>query len=849
MKRKDVSTDQYRADLTARLRAIVEAAATRALPRGRAGDLIATDVVGVLGAPKTVEDRALLRDAETARARLYLASGAKTPLDAATALLYAADYEAELPPDPGRAADTAPLARAVLDRLRPLRSKRRAFRVFAALADAVAVAPDRTGGAAALFAASPEYLDGAKRRFSPAAVGALLDKMQAAIRRDASLDPDVRDKLQSKLFRSALDVGDARRAADYWPGAAFTTPEDVERLAAAAAESERLDDALLGAVENALRLGDGPRSRLERPLRARASVGDATAEADLAGLEGLNRALAFHYADQPWPWKNLLRVAVRRGRSAEAFATFARFSEAASDLGDAPTAVAPLLLADGFRRLAAEFGDAATRLLAQAELALAADPRRASDELLGELERTFLDDSVPPILRNRAAQLRGRLAFAAGRPEEATGLLERALSCDPENAELSGDLAEVLAARGDFARALAFVQVALEAGEAPRLLELRSACLEAAGDVEGAADALKRALDLHLEHETDPPDDRRATRVAEAERAYARLGRRGPEFSPFLARLRADAETAAPAVRRGLERPEAARRRAAHLCDRADRPRDVLALLAPWRGRLATDEDLASLAARAAVALGRPEDALTLLQPFGPESDARVRTARGEALAALGRHAEAADELEAAAVAGDLERAGSALVRLELARGRPDAALARCAKGLADPGLPRPAAAALELMRAAAFEAKGDAHAALAACAASLERRESDAARARFARVATTAGLETDETYARAELLYRAVEAVQGVACAEANLWASIAAMALGRPAPIGPDEAADRLVDPSVDGGPGGRSRRIAGEWLRSVLVAPSEEPATACFTPDPEPVGTDTRAVGPFE
>lgn len=834
--------------LDARLSALEQATLERSMPRGEAGDRIAEEVVKAAGPPTTPEDRLLLLRAETLRARLYLQSGAKTPLDAATALLYAAEHEATLSPDPDRADVLAPLALAVLERLRPLRSKRRSFRVFMVLTDAAAIRPEAAGGAAAVFELAPAYLDGAKRRFPPRLIGGLLDKLQTALRRDAGVDPDVRDRLQTRLFRWAIEFGDARRGLDYWPGAAFVTPKDSEALALVCAAAPRIDDDLLGAVEHALHLGEDARRRLEKALRDRSRVAQETPDEDLAGLEGLNRRMVAYYGAEAWVWNNLLRCAVRRGRPADAFAAFARLSERAAELDDAPVLVAPLLLKTGFRRLASEFGDAATRLLAQAELTLGTDPRRASDEMLGQLERVFMDDGVPPILRNRAAQLRGRLAYAAGRAEEAVEHLERALSRDHENAELAGDLAEVLAAAGDFRRAAAFVDVALEGGEAPRLLELKAACLEGSGDVALAADRLKRAVDLDGDHAAHASADGRAALVAETERSYARYGADGAPFSPFLARLRADAETAAPAVRRGLERPDAARRRAVHLCDRVGRWRDVLALLAPWRSRLAQDEDLAVLAARAAVGIGRGDEALRLLEPFATDAEPRVRTARGEALAAVGRHAEAAAELEAAGAAGDLERAGAALARLELLRGRPDAALARIATALEDPGLPRAAAAGFLALRAAAYEAKGDALTALGACVESLERFESESARTSFVRIAVTAALECEDKFLRADLLFRAVDGAAGPASGDIVVWASIANLALGRPSELDADEAADKLSDLRLDCGPGGRSRRIVDAWVREQLAAPPSEISLVCTTPEPATAGTDT-ASGPFE
>ncbi|HYC76054.1 MAG TPA: tetratricopeptide repeat protein, partial [Planctomycetota bacterium] len=493
MIRKTLSAVRLREKLAKRLDALERAADVGAISRGGAGDLVAEDVVERMPAPQDAADRELLWRAEFLRARLYRASARKSALDAATALLRAAEHEATLPPAPARSALVAPFARDLLERLRPLGSKRRAFRVFAVLADAVAVAPEAGPRGAELIDLAPAYLEGAVRRFSSAEIGRLLDKLQAALRRDAAPDAHARDRLQARLFRFALDAGDARRALDAWPGAAFVTPDDAERLARVAACAARFDDDVLAAIENGLRLGDAVRRRLERPLRDRARPAPDATEAQLRELEALNRAVARRYAAESWPWRHLAAIAARRDRPADAIAAFARLSDGAGDFEDAPAEIAPLLLRAGFRRVAAELGHEPTAALARAELALDADARAAPDALLDDLERLFLDDRVPRVLRNRAGHLRARLALAAGRADEAVDRLQRALSCDPSDGDLAGDLAEALLARGQAGRALAFVDVALERGETPRLLELKAGALEASGDVDGAAHALKRA--------------------------------------------------------------------------------------------------------------------------------------------------------------------------------------------------------------------------------------------------------------------------------------------------------------------------------------------------------------------
>ena len=216
----------------------------------------------------------------------------------------------------------------------------------------------------------------------------------------------------------------------------------------------------------------------------------------------------------------------------------------------------------------------------------------------GELEAALADLQHAERLDPTRADLglhRGRLALAAGRPEEAVTPLENLLAETPDHPEANLALARALAKLGGPRDAAAYYTRAIEAAPVPipaQYLE-RADALLAAGEPEAALDGLDEGL-ARL-----GPVVALASRAIEIERAQGRtdaalvrldrLASVASRQEPWLARRaeiledvgrRAEARAAYAAVLTEIERLPARRRATPAMAQLESRARDALARLA-----------------------------------------------------------------------------------------------------------------------------------------------------------------------------------------------------------------------------------------------------------------------------
>lgn len=322
----------------------------------------------------------------------------------------------------------------------------------------------------------------------------------------------------------------------------------------------------------------------------------------------------------------------------------------------------------------------------------------------------------------------GRLLVEQDRGADAIAAFERALEIAPDRLDTALALAQLYEWSDEPRRALALLDRVAKARPADRALQERVAALaQGSDDAQAALSALDRLAALA------PQEGRYAQQAVDALVAANRLpeaiarqrritaqspGAPGPALR--LAQLHEwnNQEREAITVYEGLDRagalPEAALGRLAELYRFQDRPADLLRAADRLLARRPDDWALRDAAAQAAEGLGRPQDAVRLLQPaaerrpldegfvlryltltaqagrtddglrvhrrFAASASPDYRAKAGRVLMDLGRYPEAIAEYEAALAASPGAGDAAVATRLALAQlydwtGAPDPAL------------------------------------------------------------------------------------------------------------------------------------------------------------------------------
>ena len=227
----------------------------------------------------------------------------------------------------------------------------------------------------------------------------------------------------------------------------------------------------------------------------------------------------------------------------------------------------------------------------------------------------------------------GHALRALGRLAEAEAAFRAALAADPACLSARDNLASVLAARGlaDEARVQLERAAAAAPGDPRRETNLGD-LYRSAGDHEAAARAYARALAV------EPGRVEALAGLGAARQAQGRTAEAGEAYRRALA-LSPGHPVAAPGL--------------AALCELEGRAGDGLELIAPLLAEPVPREAVAITGARLLTSLGRPAEALRLLERLpaavgnGPESARRLYVL-GHVLDRLGRHAEAFQAVAAA---------------------------------------------------------------------------------------------------------------------------------------------------------------------------------------------------------
>jgi len=379
------------------------------------------------------------------------------------------------------------------------------------------------------------------------------------------------------------------------------------------------------------------------------------------------------------------------------------------------------------RLLPAPGGEPRAEEIALLERQRAADPRdEASRRRLVELYRSIGDGPRALGAQQELAALRprdhdalallGRLLVAQDRGPEAIAAYERAVEIAPERLDTALALAQLHEWGNDPRRALAVLERVAKARPADRALQERVAALaQGTGDGQATLSALDRLAAL------SPHDGRHAQQAVDALVGANRLPeaiarqRRIVEQSPGapgpalkLAQLHEwnNQEREAIAVYEGLDRagtlPEPSLGRLAELYRFQDRPADFLRVADRLLARRPDDWALRDAAAQAADGLGRPQDAVRLLQPvverrpldeslvlrylaltaqagrvddglrlhrrYAASAGPAYRVKAGRLLMDLGRHPDAIVEYEAALAAAPGDGGDAVGARLALAQ-------------------------------------------------------------------------------------------------------------------------------------------------------------------------------------